>query len=68
MYIKTPNGWRKGQTIINFLIWLKNDKHVEVGPMKTIADIFYTDDARLDAWWEEYIDNLIAIYGECEGE
>jgi hypothetical protein len=47
MKIKTPKGWRKGQTIANFLIWL--------GENEVMIDIFYMEDSQLDKLYAKFL-------------
>lgn len=56
MDIKTPKGWRKGQTIFNFLWWLKSDKgfHPEIGEER-MADPFHIDDGELEKLFTEFL-------------
>lgn len=68
MNINTPRGWRKGQTIFNFLEWLHTEKKIETemvsssritaGPFEysltRMADPFHISDAQLDSYWDEF--------------
>jgi hypothetical protein len=55
--MKTPKGWRQGQTIFNFLEWLKvvkgfkNDNEVAT----RMADPFHL----LDHEWEKYFKEFL---------
>lgn len=66
--LHTPNDWRKGQTIFNFLWWLKDhkgystefimgkeeeDDKVAEGRM---ADPFYIEDWELDELYMEFLE------------
>lgn len=66
MEIETPVGWRKGQTIFNFLWWLNSNKkfrrefdveaikgQFEVGGR--MADPFYIPDDEFDALYKEFL-------------
>lgn len=55
MYIKTPPGWRLGQTLFNFLEWLaKNGGHIgQAG--ERCADPFNTSDTELMAKFEQFL-------------
>ena len=58
MDIKTPKGWRKGQTIFNFLWWLKSDKgyHSEMNTEGRMADPFHIDDETLEKLFAEFLE------------
>lgn len=62
MNIDTPNDWKKGQTIFNFLWWLQTDKgytteNTMEGLVKgRMADPFHIPDDRLDALYEEFLE------------
>lgn len=53
--MKTPKGWRKGQTIFNFLEWLHKNKDLSNEQSARMADPFQLSDERWDAYYEEYI-------------
>lgn len=57
MNIQTPKGWRKGQTIFNFLWWLHDEKGLPVEPLAKgrMADPFNISDEKLDELWAEYL-------------
>jgi hypothetical protein len=61
MEITTPEGWRKGQTLFNFLEWLAKERGYEDDPPilgmnnTRMADPFYIEDNKLDALYEEFI-------------
>lgn len=61
MNIKTPPHWRKGQTIFNFLWWLKDQKGYtpEMGATGRMADPFHIDDEKLDELFEEFLEQNI---------
>src|SRR3990167_11420134 len=58
MNIETPQGWRKGQTIFNFLCWLRQTKRydreygLDAGRM---ADPFHIPDDIWDSLYEEFL-------------
>lgn len=45
--LKTPKGWRKGQTISNFIQWLEKRT-------KNRVDIFYLPDKDFDKYFGEF--------------
>jgi hypothetical protein len=65
--LKVPKGWRKGQTIFNFLWWLKteklftpellefDDKGNPVYASGRMADPFHISDAQLESLFEEFL-------------
>jgi len=55
MKIKTPEGWRKGQTIFNFLEWMKKNKNYGTNQNFRMADPFYISDRDLDDWFNEFL-------------
>lgn len=59
MNIETPKGWRKGQTIFNFLVWLKSNKDYSA-PTECLtgrmADPFYIPDDELDKLFKEFLE------------
>lgn len=61
--MKTPQNWRKGQTLFNFFEWLHTDKEMATGQMgDRCADIFYIDDALFDKLYTEYLETLEVTY------
>ena len=59
MNIETPKGWRKGQTLFNFLEWLlENGGHRNQAGERQ-ADVFYVEDVWLDSKWKEFL----KVYG-----
>lgn len=54
MKIKTPKGWRKGQTIFNFLEWLRVEKGY--WQAKRMADPFNIPDDEFDELFEEFLE------------
>lgn len=55
--MKTINGWRKGQTMFNFLEWLTTKGYAS-NQCTRMADPFFIDD---DAWDKLYKE-FLAIY------
>ncbi len=55
-----PKGWRIGQTIFNFLWWLKEKKGYdsEMGTEGRMADPFNIEDRKLKNLYEEYLKSL----------
>lgn len=54
MNIEVPKGWRKGQTVFNFLQWLATDEgEMTVG--SRLADTFYIEDDEFDEKWEKFL-------------
>ena len=59
MHIPRPKGWRKGQTIFNFLEWCGHFAHLplnQAGPR--CGDPFYVSDERFDRLWAMYTADL----------
>lgn len=55
MNIKPPKGWRKGQTIFNFLTWLTSHGGT-INQLGThAADPFYMEDEMFDQKWRQFI-------------
>ena len=62
MKIKTPENWRKGQTLFNFFEWLVS-KGIPTGQMgDRCADIFYMSDEELDKYYKEYLKSVEVSY------
>ncbi len=57
-----PKGWRKGQTIFNFLEWLKNEKGLSGNQNGRLADPFYIEDKEWDTYFEEYLKKHCKIH------
>jgi hypothetical protein len=55
MNIRTPPSWRKGQTIFNFLEWLRTEKGYKPNQSTRMADPFHILDKDLDALYEEFL-------------
>lgn len=58
MNIETPKSWRKGQTIFNFLEWLKLEKGVNANQNARLADSFHLSDEDFDKYYEEFINKF----------
>lgn len=52
--INSPEDWRDGQTIFNFLEWLKNEKGVDGNQNARLADTFHLSNEQLQAYADEY--------------
>lgn len=48
-------SWRKGQTIVNFLIWLKHHGYA-TATTNIMADPFFIEDAELERLYKEFLD------------
>jgi len=55
--MKRPRGWRKGQTIFNFLEWLNVNKKVDKNQNIRMADPFFLDDSNWDKYWGEFLED-----------
>jgi len=55
---KVPPHWRKGQTIFNFLNWLKEKKGYHGNQNLQMADPFSIPDGDLDKLYEEYMSEI----------
>lgn len=53
--MKRPRGWRKGQTLFNFLAWLHTAHNVPANQGARMADPFHISDGRLDQLWAEFL-------------
>jgi hypothetical protein len=63
IWLKMPKGWRMGQTIFNFLEWLKREKKYANGFTDTgsrMADPFHISDEKFEELYAEFI----ALYGD----
>lgn len=60
MDIKKPKGWRKGQTIFNFLWWLNVVKGYspEIGKER-MADCFHIQDKKFEELFAEFLANPV---------
>lgn len=56
MDIETPPEWRKGQTIFNFLEWLRTEKNVQTNQNLRMADPFHLSNAQMDKFYKEYME------------
>ncbi len=55
-YMERPKNWRKGQTMFNFLEWLKS-KGIQGNQNQRMADPFHLSDKEWDEYWEEFNNN-----------
>ena len=56
--LKTPKGWRKGQTIFNFLWWLNVVKgYSPECDRERMADPFHIPDTKIEELYKEFIKN-----------
>jgi len=55
MKLKTPKGWRKGQTIFNFLEWLKAKKRFSGNQNARMADPFHIYDEEFEELFKEFL-------------
>lgn len=53
-----PEGWREGQTIFNFLEWLKNKKNYDGNQNFRMADPFSIPDGNWDKLYKEFLDEI----------
>lgn len=53
MNITTPPDWRKGQTVFNFLEWLRTDKGYKADGRQ--ADGFHIQNKEYEALFKEFI-------------
>lgn len=59
LQIVPPEGWRIGQTLFNFLEWLKEEKQVgSYSSLDRVADPFYISDELIIKYYKEYINTL----------
>jgi len=59
--IKAVEGWRKGQTLFNFLEWLRRKGYAEPHVDVRMGDPFHISDEDLDMYWDKF-------YGEYSSE
>lgn len=50
-----PAGWRKGQTIFNFLWWLKRGKGMQAEHEGVMVDPFHITDVEWDVLYAEFL-------------
>ena len=50
-----PSGWRKGQTMANFLIWLHQQKGFPLDQSNRMADLFHLSDEQLEKLYLEFL-------------
>jgi len=53
--MEKPRGWRKGQTIFNFLEWLAMVKKVPYNQNRRMADPFFLEDKEYDEYYKEFV-------------
>ena len=53
--VNKPTGWRKGQTIFNFLEWLRTKKNMVSTQNNRMADPFHISDEDWDKYYEEFL-------------
>lgn len=59
LQIIPPEGWRIGQTLFNFLEWLRQEKNYQGGENTgRMADPFYISDEDMLKYYKEYINTL----------
>ncbi len=59
--LKTPKGWRKGQTIFNFLEWLHTNRGYSLPaytPHSRMADPFHIPDVMFDDLYNEFLKEI----------
>ena len=56
MNIDTPTDWRKGQTLFNFLEWLRTVKKMPRNQNERMADPFFLEDEELDELFREFLE------------
>lgn len=49
------NDWRIGQTMFNFLEWLRTNKNFDTSQSVRMADPFYIEDKELTKLYKEYL-------------
>lgn len=58
MNIQTPKGWRKGQTLFNFLEWCRVTDQLPPNQNDRMGDPFHVSDEYLDELWSEYLKDV----------
>lgn len=53
--MKKPKGWRTGQTIYNFLYWLRKNEVVD-DAVGDIADPFHLSDEAWDKYYKLFLE------------
>lgn len=53
--IKKPKNWRIGQTIFNFLEWLRVNKKIDSNQSSRMADPFHISDEIFNKYYDEFI-------------
>lgn len=54
MEFQTPSGLRKGQTLFNFLEWLRIEKDLYPHGER-LSDTFFIEDDELDEYYVEFL-------------
>ena len=53
--LQKPNTWRTGQTLFNFLEWLKVEKGVDGNQNERLADTFHIPENEIEKYYNEFI-------------
>lgn len=53
--VRIPSNWRIGQTIFNFLEWLKDKKGINGSQNIRLADPFHLSDENIEKYYEEFL-------------
>ena len=53
--LQTPKNWRKGQSIFNFLEWLKIIKKYPSNQSDRLADPFHIPDTEMNTLYTEFL-------------
>lgn len=53
-----PKNWRNGQTIFNFLEWLRKQGYDENQNIR-MADPFHISDVELDKLYKKYLNEIV---------
>lgn len=64
--METPKGWRKGQTVFNFLEWMLYHGYAQRNQNDRMADPFYIDDATWNKYYEEFLKEQRLKYEEVK--
>ena len=54
MFEIRPKGWRKGQTLFNFLEWLHQNKGLPLSPFNRMADTFNIPNDDLEKLFRDF--------------
>lgn len=55
LVMEKPEHWRDGQTIVNFMVWMKDTKKFHT---IEVADIFQMEDKDYKKFYNEYINTI----------